>query len=285
MGTSHLVVKTLICRSALIGSERVVGHPSQGRVPACGRTVQNPMEECRVIRGRTRRVRSKRAALERLRYVRLRGTALAPRVWLAGRSAQDVIARQSNDSGAMESPHLPHAPCDATAPDSSKTIPAYAHSLSLSKPGTTMVTASGILKMPKIARMYTGYPRLVTTWVTNGPLTTPVRPCVRSTTPPRNVSSAMRDVVAQYNIVLAFNSNPPFACGGEPDSGSVKPNACGHQSMSSRSTAKELVRNCDAVHSWEPGLPSRSDNKIEEAKRRIARAEFLAKCATASTVQ
>jgi hypothetical protein len=168
-------------------------------------------------------------------YVRPQGTVLAPRVWLAGRSAQDVIARQSNDSGAMESPHLPHAPSDATAPDSSKTIPAYAHSLSLSSPGTTMVIAPGILKMPMIARMYTGYPRLVTTWVTSGPLTTPVRPCVRSTTPPRNVSSTMRDVVAQYNIVLvlAFNSNPPFACGVEPDSGSVSQNACGHQSTSS----------------------------------------------------
>jgi hypothetical protein len=70
----------------------------------------------------------------------------------------------------------------------------------------------GILKMPRIARMYIGYPRLVATWVTNGPLTTPVRPCVRSITPPANVSSAMSDVVVQYNIVLAFTSNRPFAC-------------------------------------------------------------------------
>ena len=100
----------------------------------------------------------------------------APRVRLPGRSAQDAIARQSNDSGAIRSTQLPHAACDATAPDNSKTIPAYAHSLSLRNPGTTKVIAPGILKIPTIARMYTGYPRLVTTWVTNGPLTTPVRP-------------------------------------------------------------------------------------------------------------
>ncbi len=196
--------------------------PSSGFRPVGG-TVQNAMGECRVIQGTTRGVRSKRPRSNDSVYVGPRRRVLAPRVRLAGRSAQDVIARQSNDSGAIESPHLPHAPCDATAPDSSKTIPAYAHSLSLRNPGTTMVTAPGILKMPMIVRMYTGYPRLVTTWVTNGPLTTPVRPWVRSTTPPRNVSSAMRDVVAQYNIVLAFNSNPPFACGVEPDPGSVKP--------------------------------------------------------------
>jgi hypothetical protein len=41
-------------------------------------------------------------------------------------------------------------------------------------------------------------------------------------TPPKNVSSAMRDVVVQYNIALAFNSNPPFACEVEPSFG-VKP--------------------------------------------------------------
>src|SRR4029077_6366466 len=82
------------------------------------------------------------------------------------------------------------------------------------------------------------YPRPVTTWVTNGPLTTPVRPCVRSATPPRNVSSAMRDVVAQYNIVLAFNSNPPFACGVEPDSGSVKPK-CVRPSVDVEHTVQE----------------------------------------------
>jgi hypothetical protein len=29
---------------------------------------------------------------------------------------------------------------------------------------------------------------------------------------PANVSSAMSDVVVQYNIVLAFTSNRPFAC-------------------------------------------------------------------------
>jgi hypothetical protein len=160
------------------------------------------------------------AAVERFRLCRSAGNGV-PRVRLAGRSAQDPIARQSNDNGAIECPHVPNSAYDATAPDSSKTIPAYAHSLSLRNPGTTIVTAPGILKMPRIAKMYTGYPRLVTTWVTTGPLTTPVRPCVRSTTPPRNVSSATRDVAAQYNIVLAFNSHPPFACDVEPDSGGV----------------------------------------------------------------
>ena len=133
-----------------------------------------------------------------------------------------MIAMQSNDAGAISSPELPRAACDAIAPDNSKTIPAYAHSLSLRNPGTTIVTAPGILKIPRIARMYTGYPKPVITWVTNGPLTTPVRPRVRSIIPPKNVSSAMRDVVVQYNIALAFNSNPPLACEVDPACG-VKP--------------------------------------------------------------
>lgn len=151
-------------------------------------------------------------AVQRLnvRIARHRGTA--PRTRLPGRSAQDAIARPSNESGAIRSPQLPHAACDPIAPHSSQTIPAYAHSLSRRTPGTTMVTAPGILKTPMTARTYTGYPKLVTTSVTNGPLTTPARPCVRSITPPKNVSSAMRDVVVQYNIALAFNSNPPFPC-------------------------------------------------------------------------
>jgi hypothetical protein len=54
-------------------------------------------------------------------------------------------------------------------------------------------------------------------------LTTPVRPCVRSITPPANVSSAMSDVVVQYNIVLAFTSNRPFACEAQQLSRTVHP--------------------------------------------------------------
>src|SRR5258708_1658969 len=48
----------------------------------------------------------------------------------------------------------------------------------------------------------------------------------------------MRDVVAQYNIVLVFNSNPPFACGVEPDSGSVKPK-CVRPSVDVEHTVQE----------------------------------------------
>src|SRR5262249_36922088 len=100
-------------------------------------------------------------------FLLARHPGTAPRTRLAGRSAHDAIARQSNDSGAIRSPELPHAACDAIAPDSSKTIPAYAHSLSLRNPGTTIVTAPGILNISMIARTYTGYPKPVTTWVTN----------------------------------------------------------------------------------------------------------------------
>jgi hypothetical protein len=63
------------------------------------------------------------AALERFRLCSSARNSV-PRVRLASRSAQDAIARLSNDNGAIESPHLPHGACDATAPDSSKTIPA-----------------------------------------------------------------------------------------------------------------------------------------------------------------
>ncbi len=54
--------------------------------------------------------------------------------------------------------------------------------------------------------MYTGYLRLVTTSTTVGPLKTFVRPCVRSITPPTNVSSAMSEVVAQYAIGFRFHT-------------------------------------------------------------------------------
>lgn len=124
----------------------IVGHPSTVGIHASQGLSQTALEECCVIQGTTRGVRSKRPRSNDSVYVSPRRRVLALRVWLAGRSAQDVIARQSNDSGAIESPHVPHAPCDATAPDNSKTIPAYAHSLSLRNPGTTMVIAPGILR-------------------------------------------------------------------------------------------------------------------------------------------
>jgi len=80
----------------------------------------------------------------------------APSVRLGGRSAHDESARPSRTRGAMISLGRPRTACDAAAPNSSKTIPAYAHSFSRKKRGTTKTMAPGIFQIPRIASTYTG---------------------------------------------------------------------------------------------------------------------------------
>src|SRR5262249_17544465 len=80
----------------------------------------------------------------------------APSTRLGGRSAHDASARLHNTTGATISLARPRTACDAAAALSSKTIPAYAHSLRRSTPGTTNVIAPGIFQSPRIVSTYTG---------------------------------------------------------------------------------------------------------------------------------
>ena len=80
----------------------------------------------------------------------------APKTRLGGRSAHDVRASPRSTTGATISCRCPEIACDTAAADSSKTMPAYAHSFSRRNPGTTSVMAPGIFRTPRIASKYTG---------------------------------------------------------------------------------------------------------------------------------